>query len=57
MKLSSSLFIALLMIGAVPVHGAAPLTKVIVTTVVASEREGALYVAQDQVYFAATVVI
>src|SRR5262249_1711539 len=32
-------------------HAAAPLTKVLVTTGSASEREGALYVAQDQGYF------
>jgi NitT/TauT family transport system substrate-binding protein len=33
------------------IHAAAPLTKVLVTTGSASEREGALYVAQDQGYF------
>ena len=33
------------------VHAAAPLTKALVTTGSASEREGALYVAQDQGYF------
>ena len=33
------------------VHAAAPLTKVLVTTGSSSEREGALYVAQDQGYF------
>jgi NitT/TauT family transport system substrate-binding protein len=33
------------------VHAAAPLAKVLVTTGSASEREGALYVAQDQGYF------
>jgi len=33
------------------VYAAAPLTKVLVTTGSASEREGALYVAQDQGYF------
>jgi ABC-type nitrate/sulfonate/bicarbonate transport system substrate-binding protein len=32
-------------------HTAAPLTKVLVTTGSASEREGTLYVAQDQGYF------
>jgi len=34
-----------------PVHAAAPLTKVLVTTGSSSEREGALYVALDQGYF------
>ena len=33
------------------VHAAAPLTKILVTTGSSSEREGALYVAQDQGYF------
>ena len=33
------------------VHAAAPLVKVLVTTGSSSEREGALYVAQDQGYF------
>ena len=33
------------------VHAAAPLAKVLVTTGAASEREGALYVAQDQGFF------
>ena len=33
------------------VHAASPLTKVLVTTGSSSEREGALYVAQDQGYF------
>jgi ABC-type nitrate/sulfonate/bicarbonate transport system substrate-binding protein len=33
------------------VHAAAPLTKVLATTGSSSEREGALYVAQDQGYF------
>src|SRR5258705_2967489 len=33
------------------VHAAAPLAKVLVTTGSASEREGALYVAQDQGFF------
>jgi NitT/TauT family transport system substrate-binding protein len=33
------------------VHAAAPLVKVLVTTGSASEREGALYVAQDQGFF------
>src|SRR4029450_3224094 len=34
-----------------PVHAAAPLTKVLATTGSASEREGALYVGQDQGFF------
>ena len=34
-----------------PVHAASPLAKVLVTTGSSSEREGALYVAQDQGYF------
>ncbi|HVO92752.1 MAG TPA: ABC transporter substrate-binding protein [Terriglobales bacterium] len=34
-----------------PAHGAAPLTKVVMTTGSLSEREGALYVAQDQGLF------
>jgi len=34
--------------------GLAPLVKVLATTGPASEREGALYVAQDQGFFAAT---
>jgi NitT/TauT family transport system substrate-binding protein len=33
------------------IHAAAPLAKVLVTTGSASEREGALYVAQDQGFF------
>jgi NitT/TauT family transport system substrate-binding protein len=33
------------------IYAAAPLTRVLVTTGSASEREGALYVAQDQGYF------
>ena len=32
-------------------HAAAPLIKVLVTTGSSSEREGALYIAQDQGYF------
>ena len=32
-------------------HAAVPLTKVLLTTGSSSEREGALYVAQDQGYF------
>ena len=54
MKLRSveSLFLlTLLLFNHPPVHAAVPLTKVLVTTGSASEREGALYVAQDQGYF------
>jgi NitT/TauT family transport system substrate-binding protein len=48
-----TLFIAqvLLIANHPSVHAAAPLTKVLVTTGSSSEREGALYVAQDQGYF------
>jgi ABC-type nitrate/sulfonate/bicarbonate transport system substrate-binding protein len=44
-------FLTLLVSSYAPVHAAAHLTKVLVTTSSASEREGALYVAQDQGYF------
>ena len=49
----TSLFVllALLVFHYPSVHAAAPLTKVLVTTGSSSEREGALYVAQDQGYF------
>jgi len=42
---------ALLVADAVPAHAAAPPTKVLLTTGSSSEREGALYVAQDLGYF------
>ena len=45
------LLFALLVSNYPPVQAAAPLTKVLVTTGSSSEREGALYVAQDQGYF------
>jgi len=45
------LFLAVLASDQLLVHAAAPLTKVLVTTGSASEREGALYVAQDQGFF------
>jgi NitT/TauT family transport system substrate-binding protein len=45
------LFLALLVSNHPPVHAAAPLTKVVMTTGSLSEREGALYVAQDQGFF------
>ncbi|HEX9263152.1 MAG TPA: ABC transporter substrate-binding protein [Candidatus Binatia bacterium] len=45
------LFLAVLASDQLFVHAAAPLTKVLVTTGSASEREGALYVAQDQGFF------
>ncbi len=41
----------MLVVNGLPAHGAAPLTKVLATTGSASEREGALYVAQDQGLF------
>src|SRR6476620_2419257 len=49
----ASLFVilALLVFNYESVHAAAPLTKALVTTGSASEREGAMYVAQDQGYF------
>jgi len=46
-----SFVLTLLVSSFAPVHAAAPLTKVLVTTGSASEREGAMYVAQDQGYF------
>ena len=45
------LVLTLLVFNYADVHAAALLTKVLVTTGSASEREGALYVAQDQGYF------
>jgi hypothetical protein len=47
-------FIFLLLVAICPLAQAAapPLAKVLVTTGSASEREGALYVAQDQDFFA-----
>lgn len=42
---------ALLVFTGFQARAAAPLTKVLITTGSASEREGALYVAQDQGYF------
>src|SRR6266566_3309307 len=49
----ASLFVilALLVFHYPSVHAAAPLTKVLVTTGSSSEREGVLYVAQDQGFF------
>jgi len=44
---SRFLLLAVLASDPLPVHAAAPLTKVLITTGSASEREGALYVAQD----------
>jgi ABC-type nitrate/sulfonate/bicarbonate transport system substrate-binding protein len=47
-----SLFLFALLVSNYPsVEAAVPLTKVLVTTGSSSEREGALYVAQDQGYF------
>ena len=53
LRLLESLFIllAVLVFDHLLVHAAAPLAKVLVTTGSASEREGALYVAQDQGFF------
>jgi NitT/TauT family transport system substrate-binding protein len=38
-------------LGNTPAHAAAPLTKIVLTTGSASEREGAIYVAQEQGFF------
>ena len=53
LRLLEALFIllAVLVSDHLLVHAAAPLVKVLVTTGSASEREGALYVAQDQGFF------
>lgn len=53
LRLLESFFIllAVLVSDHLRVHAAAPLVKVLVTTGSASEREGALYVAQDQGFF------
>ena len=53
LRLLESLFLllAVLVSDHLLVHAAAPLAKVLVTTGSASEREGALYVAQDQGFF------
>jgi NitT/TauT family transport system substrate-binding protein len=53
LRLLESLFILLAVLVSDPllVHAAAPLVRVLVTTGSASEREGALYVAQDQGFF------
>jgi NitT/TauT family transport system substrate-binding protein len=45
------LCIVVLMLGLQEAHAAAPLTKVVMTTGSLSEREGALYIAQDQGLF------
>lgn len=45
------LYLFLAIFNSSPAHAATPLTKVLVTTGSSSEREGALYVAQDQGYF------
>ena len=51
-RLAESLFLFALLVSNYPsVEAAVPLTKVLVTTGSSSEREGALYVAQDQGYF------
>ena len=53
LRLLESLFIllAVLVSDHLLVHAAAPLVRVLATTGSASEREGALYVAQDQGFF------
>lgn len=48
---SLMLCVVVLMLGLQGVHAAAPLTKVVMTTGSLSEREGALYIAQDQGLF------
>jgi ABC-type nitrate/sulfonate/bicarbonate transport system substrate-binding protein len=50
---SSFLFtlLALFILACAPAHAAAPLTKAVMTTGSLSEREGVLYVAQDQGFF------
>jgi ABC-type nitrate/sulfonate/bicarbonate transport system substrate-binding protein len=45
------LFFSLLIFHNQPLEGAAPVTKVIMTSGSASERDGAVYVAQDQGFF------
>ena len=45
------LFFSLSILYNQPLEGAAPLTKVIMTSGSASERDGAVYVAQDQGFF------
>jgi ABC-type nitrate/sulfonate/bicarbonate transport system substrate-binding protein len=45
------LFFSLLVFRNQPLEGAAPVTKVIMTSGSASERDGAVYVAQDQGFF------
>jgi ABC-type nitrate/sulfonate/bicarbonate transport system substrate-binding protein len=45
------LFCAFLVPSNEPAEGAAPLAKVIMTSGSASERDGAIYVAQDQGFF------
>ena len=45
------LFFFLLIVNKQPLEGAAPVTKVIMTSGSASERDGAVYVAQDQGFF------
>jgi NitT/TauT family transport system substrate-binding protein len=48
---AAALLLALLISHSPCAHAAVPLTKVLITTGSASEREGALYVAQDQGFF------
>jgi len=51
LRLLELLFLLLAVSDQLPVRAATPLVKVLVTTGSASEREGALYVAQDQGFF------
>jgi ABC-type nitrate/sulfonate/bicarbonate transport system substrate-binding protein len=53
MKLSLTviLFLSLLFVGYQKAYGAAPLTRVTLTSGSASERDGVIYVAQDQGFF------
>ena len=48
---AAALLLALVIAHSPCAHAAVPLTKVLITTGSASEREGALYVAQDQGFF------
>jgi ABC-type nitrate/sulfonate/bicarbonate transport system substrate-binding protein len=45
------LFLFFLIVDNHPLEGATPVTKVIMTSGSASERDGAVYVAQDQGFF------
>ncbi|MGH7783950.1 MAG: ABC transporter substrate-binding protein, partial [Candidatus Binatia bacterium] len=45
------MFLSVLVVSYQPAQAAAPLTKVVMTTGSLSEREGVVYVAQDQGFF------